>query len=80
MTDNATFILKTEPADFSVLLSSIFTVSREMGLNMERTARAPIYFSAHDFTTAILNLDCEMLPGQCGTILKMRLMREMSFW
>jgi len=61
MRDNITFAPKTDPADFSVLLSGIFTVSREMGLNMERTARAPIYFSAHDFTTAILNLDCEIV-------------------
>ncbi|MFH0812027.1 MAG: hydantoinase B/oxoprolinase family protein [Pseudomonadota bacterium] len=61
MSDKLTFIMKTEPADFSVLLSSIFTVSREMGLNMERTARAPIYFSAHDFTTAILNVECEIV-------------------
>ena len=44
MVGKGTVTLKTEPADFSVLLSSIFTVSREMGLNMERTARAPIYF------------------------------------
>ena len=53
--------LKTSPADFSVLLSGIFTIAREMGLNMERTARAPIYYSAHDFTNAILNLDCEIV-------------------
>jgi N-methylhydantoinase B len=61
MSDSVTFTLKTDPADFSVLLSGIFTVSREMGLNMERTARAPIYFSAHDFTTAILNRECEIV-------------------
>lgn len=59
--DMFTFALKTEPADFSVLLSSVFTIAREMGLNMERTARAPIYYSAHDFTTSILNLDCEIV-------------------
>jgi len=52
------FKLKTNAADFSVLLSGIFTIAREMGLNMERTARAPIYYSAHDFTNAILNLNC----------------------
>ncbi len=61
MNNTFTFTLKTEPADFSVLLSSIFTIAREMGLNMERTARAPIYYSAHDFTTSILNLDCEIV-------------------
>lgn len=61
MTGKDSLTIKTDPADFSVLLSAIFTVSREMGLNMERTARAPIYFSAHDFTTAILNLDCEIV-------------------
>jgi len=55
------FQLKTNPADFSVLLSGVFTIAREMGANMERTARAPIYYSAHDFTTAILNLDYEII-------------------
>jgi len=53
--------LKTRPADFSVLLSGIFTIAREMGLNMERTARAPVYFSAHDFVTGMLTLDGEIL-------------------
>jgi N-methylhydantoinase B len=61
MVKDKEFKLKTNPADFSVLLSGIFTVAREMGLNMERTARAPIYYSAHDFTNAILNLDCEIV-------------------
>lgn len=61
MNNTFTLTLKTDPADFSVLLSSVFTIAREMGLNMERTARAPIYYSAHDFTTSILNLDCEIV-------------------
>jgi len=39
----------------------MFTIAREMGKNMERTARAPIYFSAHDFSTTLLTLDCELL-------------------
>lgn len=55
------FSLNTHPADFSVLVSAIFTIARQMGLNMERTARSPIYFSAHDFVSAILTLDCEIL-------------------
>ncbi|UCF91377.1 MAG: hydantoinase B/oxoprolinase family protein [Desulfobacterales bacterium] len=56
-----TFKLQTDPADFSVLVSAMFTIAREMGKNMERTARAPIYYSAHDFTTTLLTLDCELL-------------------
>ena len=60
-TNGTPFQLKTDPADFSVLVSAMFTVAREMGKNMERTARAPIYFSAHDFVTTIVTLDCELL-------------------
>ncbi|MQY76016.1 MAG: hypothetical protein GH155_00095 [Spirochaeta sp.] len=61
MSEKKEFLLKTEPADFAVLLSGIFTIAREMGVNMERTARAPIYYSAHDFTNAILDLNCEIV-------------------
>jgi N-methylhydantoinase B len=53
--------IKTKPADFSVLTSAVFTIAREMGLNMERTARSPIYFSAHDFCTSILTKDAELV-------------------
>lgn len=61
-TENSTpFKLQTDPADFSVLVSAMYTVAREMGKNMERTARAPIYFSAHDFVTTIVTLDGELL-------------------
>ncbi len=61
MSEERQFELKTAPADFSVLVSAMFTIAREMGKNMERTARAPIYFSAHDFSTTLLTLDCELL-------------------
>jgi N-methylhydantoinase B len=61
MSQEKTFKLQTKPADFSVLVSAMFTIAREMGKNMERTARAPIYFSAHDFSTTLLTLDCELL-------------------
>ena len=61
MSQKKTFKLQTNPADFSVLVSAMFTIAREMGKNMERTARAPIYFSAHDFSTTLLTLDCELL-------------------
>jgi N-methylhydantoinase B len=61
MSQEKTFKLQTSPADFSVLVSSVFTIAREMGKNMERTARAPIYYSAHDFTTTLLTLDYELL-------------------
>ena len=53
--------IRVNLADFSVLTSAVFTIAREMGLNMERTARAPIYFSAHDFCTSILSKDCELV-------------------
>ncbi|MEW5922263.1 MAG: hydantoinase B/oxoprolinase family protein [Bacillota bacterium] len=53
--------LKVKPVDFAVLKSAVFTIAREMGLNMERTARAPIYFSAHDFCTSIITLDGELV-------------------
>ncbi|VBB45131.1 putative N-methylhydantoinase B/acetone carboxylase, alpha subunit [uncultured Desulfatiglans sp.] len=53
--------IRVNPADFSVLTSAVFTIAREMGLNMERTARAPIYFSAHDFCTSLLSLDAEVI-------------------
>lgn len=56
-----TFQLKTNPADFTVLVSAMFTVAREMGKNMERTARSPIYFSAHDFVTTIVTKNHELL-------------------
>jgi N-methylhydantoinase B len=59
MTDN--YEIRVNPADFSVLTSAVFTIAREMGVNMERTARAPIYFSAHDFCTSILNTDAELI-------------------
>jgi N-methylhydantoinase B len=61
MSQKNSFELKTNPADFSVMVSGMFTIAREMGKNMERTARAPIYFSAHDFSTTLLTLDCELL-------------------
>jgi N-methylhydantoinase B len=61
MSEEKVFKLQTSPADFSVLVSATFTIAREMGKNMERTARAPIYFSAHDFSTTLLTLDCELL-------------------
>lgn len=56
-----TYKIRIDAADFSVLTSAVFTIAREMGVNMERTARAPIYFSAHDFCTSILNLNAELV-------------------
>ena len=96
MTQEKTYRLQTNPADFSVLVSAMFTIAREMGANMERTARAPIYFSAHDFATTIVTLDFELLalaeyiPVLIGrplslfeplnNFLKMTSMKGMSFW
>lgn len=61
MSQQTEFKLKSDPADFSILTSAIFTIAREMGKNMERTARAPIYFAAHDFVTTIITRDTELL-------------------
>jgi len=46
-------MIKTSPADFEILASSFYTIAQEMGLNIERTAKAPIFFSAHDFVVTI---------------------------
>ncbi len=61
MASSKAFQLQTDPADFSVLTSAMFTIAREMGKNMERTARAPVYFSAHDFVTTIVSKDFELV-------------------
>lgn len=61
MASSKTLSLRTDPADFTVLASAMFTVAREMGKNMERTARSPIYFSAHDFVTTLVSKDCELI-------------------
>lgn len=61
MSRNDNFALNSDPADFSILTSAMFTVAREMGKNMERTARAPIYFAAHDFVTTIVTMKGELL-------------------
>ncbi len=53
MTEKKDLKLKTHPADFEILGSSFYTIAQEMGVNIERTARAPIFFSAHDFVVAI---------------------------
>ena len=46
-------IMKTSPADFEVLASSFYTAAQEMGINIERTAKAPVFFSAHDYVVTI---------------------------
>jgi N-methylhydantoinase B len=61
MTEKNTFKMETHPADFTILVSALFTIARQMGINMERTARSPVYFSAHDFVTAIITKEMEML-------------------
>ena len=53
--------MRTAPADFEVLASSFYTVTREMGLTMERTARSPIFFASHDFVSAILTPEGELI-------------------
>ncbi len=48
---------RTHPVDFEVINSRMQTVTREMGITMERTSRSPIFFAAHDFSTAIFDKD-----------------------
>jgi N-methylhydantoinase B len=57
----SSYKIRVSPVDFAVLTSAMLTVAREMGVSMERTARAPIYFSAHDFCTSILNKGAEIV-------------------
>lgn len=61
MTNKSVFKAKTPAADFEILASRFYTITREMGLSMERTARSPVYFAAHDFTSAILTLEAELI-------------------
>ena len=49
------FTFKSHPADFEILYSAVKNFSLEMGITMERTSRSPIYFAAHDFSTAIFD-------------------------
>ena len=64
--------LKTPPADFEILGSSFYTIAQEMGVNVERTARSPIFYSAHDFVTALTKPNgdaialAEYMPGLVG--------------
>jgi len=51
------FKFKTHPADFEILYSAIKNFTLEMGVTMERTSRAPIYFAAHDFSTALFDAE-----------------------
>ena len=44
------FKFRSHPADFEILYSAIRNFTLEMGITMERTSRAPIYFAAHDFS------------------------------
>jgi N-methylhydantoinase B len=49
------FKFKTHPADFEIIYSAVKNFTLEMGVTMERTSRSPIYFAAHDFSTAIFD-------------------------
>lgn len=55
------FKLKSHPADFECLNSAFRTITLQMGLTMERTARSPIYYSAHDFSTAITDKEANLV-------------------
>ncbi len=49
------FKFRSHPADFEILYSAIKNFTLEMGITMERTSRSPIFFAAHDFSTAIFD-------------------------
>ena len=51
------FKFRSHPADFEILYSAIKNFTLEMGITMEQTSRSPIYFAAHDFSTAIFDKD-----------------------
>ncbi|NLT35372.1 MAG: hydantoinase B/oxoprolinase family protein [Gaiellales bacterium] len=59
-------------ADFTVLATALGVIVREMGRNMERTARGPLYSFGHDFATSLVTKDGELLalgeyiPVLCG--------------
>ena len=53
--------MKTSPADFEILASCFYTISQEMGINIERTAKSPIFFSAHDFVVVIARPDGDLI-------------------
>lgn len=61
MRDKTTFNPRTAPADFEILASRFFSIAREMGLIMERTARSPIYFSSRDFISTTLTPKGELI-------------------
>jgi N-methylhydantoinase B len=61
MRDKAAFKLVTPPADFSILASSFYNITQQMGLTMQRTARSPIFFASRDFICAILTPDGELI-------------------
>ncbi len=55
------FKFRSHPADFEILYSAIKNFTLEMGITMERTSRSPIYFAAHDFSTAIFDKDGQLV-------------------
>ena len=55
------FKFRSHPADFGIIYSAMKNISLEMGLTMERTSRSPIYFSAHDFSTALFDKEGNLI-------------------
>ncbi len=55
------FEFKSHPAEFEILYSALKNISLEMGITMERTSRSPIFFSAHDFSTAIFDKEGNLI-------------------
>lgn len=58
---NDKFTFRSHPADFEILYSAIKNCTSEMGITMERTARSPIYYSSHDFATAVFDKEANMI-------------------
>jgi N-methylhydantoinase B len=54
MRDDNSFEIITPVADFSILASSFYNISQQMGLTMQRTARSPLFYASRDFICAIL--------------------------
>ena len=61
MSEKKDLELTTPPADFEILASSFYTIAQEMGLNIERTAKSPVFFSAHDYVVTINKIDGDII-------------------
>lgn len=61
MSERPEFRPTTPPADFTILASSFYNITQQMGLTMQRTARSPIFFASRDFICSILTPGGELI-------------------